>query len=332
MNSEAIMPTVEMDFLRTEVNDRKLRLEAAVANTPHDESLKSLLREVDSALERMDAGTYGICEECHDSIEKDRLLANPFVRYCLDHLNRAERDALQRDLDLAAQLQSKLLPPSDLRTLGWHTSYHYAPLGAVSGDYCDLIEHDGSLYFFLGDVSGKGIAASLLMTQIHALFRNFLTMGIPLSLVVSHVNRAICEKVLTGNYVTIVCGRATPDGAVEIYNAGHPPVIATNRDNVLLLESTGIPLGLFHEADLPATNLQLESGDTLFLYTDGLSEARNQDDEYGVDRVAELMKRHRHLCPTELVSACLDDLAAFTGRTARTDDLTVLALQRIGTA
>lgn len=327
------MPVAEqMEFLQAEVTDRKVRLESALAHSPHDQNLKSLLREVDSALDRMAAGTYGLCDECHDYIEKDRLLANPFVRYCLDHLNKAEFDALQRDLDLAAQLQSKLLPPTDLRTLGWHTSYHYAPLGAVSGDYCDLIEHDGSLYFFLGDVSGKGIAASLLMTQIHALFRNLLTMGIPLGIVVANVNRSICEKVLTGNYVTIVCGRATPNGEVEIYNAGHPPVIATNRDDILLLESTGIPLGLFHEASLPATNLQLEAGDTLFLYTDGLSEARRHDDEYGVDRLTELVRKHGRLCPTELVSVCLNDLVEFTGTTPRSDDLTLLALQHTGTA
>lgn len=326
------MAAVEMEFLQAEVTDRKLRLEAAVALVPHDENLKALLREVDSALDRMGAGTYGLCEVCHDTVEKDRLLSNPLVRYCLDHLNKSERDALQRDLDLATQLQSKLLPPTAFCACGWDTHYHYAPLGAVSGDYCDLIEHNGSLYFFLGDVSGKGIAASLLMTQIHALFRNLLTLGIPLSLVVAHVNRSICEKVLTGNYVTIVCGQATPDGDVEIYNAGHLPVIATKRDDILLLESTGIPLGLFHEANPPATKLQLDAGDTMFLYTDGLSEARNHEDEYGVDRLTELMRKHRRLCPTDLVSACLDDLAAFTGTTPRTDDLTLLALQRTGTA
>jgi sigma-B regulation protein RsbU (phosphoserine phosphatase) len=326
------MPTVETEFLQSEVTERKQRLEAAITLAPRDENLKSLLREVDSALDRMANGTFGLCDECHDPIEKDRLLANPLLRYCLDHLNKAERDALQQDLDLAAQLQNKLLPPINLRSCGWHTSYHYAPLGAVSGDYCDLIEHDGSLYFFLGDVSGKGIAASLLMTQIHALFRNLLTMGIPLSLVVAHVNRSICEKVLTGNYVTIVCGQAKPDGAVEIFNAGHLPVIATNRGNIVLLESTGIPLGLFQEANPPAATLQLDQGDTLFLYTDGLSESRNHEDEYGVDRLTELMKKHGRLCPTELVSLCLNDLAAFTGTTPRSDDLTLLALQRTATA
>jgi phosphoserine phosphatase RsbU/P len=329
---EVIMPAAEMDSLQSEVTERKLRLQAAVAVAPHDENLKSLLREVDSALDRMARGTYGLCEECHDTIEKDRLLANPLVRYCLDHLNRAERDALQRDLDLATQLQSKLLPPSALCACGWDTCYHYAPLGAVSGDYCDLIEHDGSLFFFLGDVSGKGISASLLMTQIHTLFRNFLSMGIPLSLVVAHVNRSFCEKVLTGHYITIVCGQAKPNGDVEIYNAGHPPVLAISRDDVLLLESTGIPLGLFHEAIPPATKLQLEAGDSLFLYTDGLSEALREDDEYGVDRLTELMGKHRRLSPKELVSVCLNDLAEFTGTTPRSDDLTLLALQRTAAA
>lgn len=326
------MATMEMEFLQAEVAERKQRLEAALTLAPRDQNLKSLLQEVDSALDRMAEGTFGLCEECHDPIENDRLLANPLIRYCLDHLNKAERDALQRDLDLAAQLQNKLLPPCKLQACGWDTCYHYAPLGAVSGDYCDLIEHDGSLYFFLGDVSGKGIAASLLMTQIHALFRNLLTMGMPLSLVVANVNRSLCEKVLTGNYVTIVCGRATPDGAVEIYNAGHLPVIVINRHSVQLFESTGIPLGLFHEASAPATKLQLDPGDTLFLYTDGLSEARNHEDEYGVDRLTELMGKHRHLPPPELVSVCLSDLSAFTGKTPRTDDLTILALQRTATA
>jgi sigma-B regulation protein RsbU (phosphoserine phosphatase) len=157
-------------------------------------------------------------------------------------------------------------------------------------------------------------------------------MGIPLSLVVSHVNRSICEKVLTGNYVTIVCGRATPTGEVEIYNAGHLPVIATSSGDILLLESTGIPLGLFHEATHSATTIQLEAGDTLFLYTDGLSEALRQEDEYGVERLTELMRKHGRLCPTELVAVCLNDLAEFTGTTPRSDDLTLLALQHLGTA
>jgi phosphoserine phosphatase RsbU/P len=76
-----------------------------------------LLREVDSALDRFAAGTYGLCETCHDTVERDRLLADPLIRYCLDHLTKTQRASLQRDLDLASELQRGLLPPAGSQEL-----------------------------------------------------------------------------------------------------------------------------------------------------------------------------------------------------------------------
>src|SRR5215472_10168248 len=137
------MATLEVAFLHDQLEERKRRLKAAIALAPQKTGLAGLLHEVDSALERMDNGSYGQCEECHDPIEQDRLLADPLVRYCLDHLSPSQRAALQRDLDLASQVQRNLLPQESLRAAGWETSYHYAPLGPVSGDYCDLIPSDG---------------------------------------------------------------------------------------------------------------------------------------------------------------------------------------------
>jgi len=107
----------------------------------------------------MTNGAYGLCHRCHEPIEQDRLLADPLLCYCLDHLSRSQLDALQRDLELASQVQPNLLPQMNLCTSGWETSYHHAPLGTVSGDYCDLIPSDGQLFFALGDVSGKGVTA-----------------------------------------------------------------------------------------------------------------------------------------------------------------------------
>ena len=146
------MATLEIDFLHNQLEERKRRLEAAITLSPQKSGLAELLHEVDSALERMAKGTYGICDECHESIEQDRLLTDPLVCYCLDHLTPPQRDALQRDLDLAAQVQRNLLPRAGLSTGGWETSYYYAPFGPVSGDYCDLIASDGQLFFVLGDV------------------------------------------------------------------------------------------------------------------------------------------------------------------------------------
>jgi sigma-B regulation protein RsbU (phosphoserine phosphatase) len=322
------MATLEIAFLHNQLEERKRRLEQAIALAPQNGSFAGLLRQVDSALERMAKGSYGMCETCHDPVEEDRLMADPLVCYCLDHLTQPQRAALQRDLDLASEVQRKLLPQAGLRAGNWETSYHYAPIGPVSGDYCDLIPSDGQLFFVLGDVSGKGVAASMLMTQLHALFRSLTGMAMPLAPMVSQVNRVFCESALAGQYATLVCGQAKPTGEVEIHNAGHWPAIIVGRGGVLRIESTGLPLGLFHEAELSATRLTLERGDTLFLYSDGLSEARGAGDEYGVDRVVSLLRQQSTRPLDALIAACLDDLRTFTKGAALSDDLTLLAIRR----
>ncbi len=322
------MATLEVNFLQGQLEERKRRLEAAVASAPQNSGLAGLLHEVDAALDRMAEGTYGLCVECHESVEQDRLLADPLVRYCLDHLTQGQRTALQRDLDLASQLQRNLLPENGLRMGDWETSYHFAPLGAVSGDYCDLIPSDGRLLFLLGDVSGKGVAASMLMAQLHALFRSLTGMSLPLGQIVAQVNRFFCESALAGQYATLVCGLAQPSGDVEILNAGHCPAIVVGSNGVSCVESTGMPLGMFIETEFSATHVQLEAGDTLFLYTDGLSEASNESDEYGVDRVMTLVNQQAARQPAELIDACLDDVRAFTNGVPSFDDMTVLALRR----
>jgi phosphoserine phosphatase RsbU/P len=324
--------TLEISFLQGQLEERKRRLKQAIALTPQNGvksgGLAALLREVDSALERMDEGTYGLCEECHDSIERDRLLSDPLVRYCLDHLTQQQRTALQRDLDLAAAVQRKLLPQTNLCVNNWETSYHYAPFGPVSGDYCDLIPFDGQLFFVLGDVSGKGVAASMLMTQLHALFRSLTGPGLPLSQIIAQANRVLCESALTGQYATLVCGQASATGEVEVHNAGHLPVIINRRDGALQIESMGFPLGMFLDGEFPVSRHKLEAGDTLFIFSDGLSEADVAGEEYGVDRVTRLLQKQSGRQAAELIAACLDDLRTFTGGSPQMDDLTLLAVQR----
>jgi sigma-B regulation protein RsbU (phosphoserine phosphatase) len=321
------MATAEMDFLRGQLEERKSRLEVVLAHAPGEAALEALLREVDAALDRMAAGTYGMCETCHDTVERDRLLADPLLRYCLDHLTAHERDALQLDLDLASELQRGLLPPADLQVDNWETSYHYAPLGPVSGDYCDLYPCHGQLFFMLGDVAGKGVAASMRMTQIHALFRSLIGMGLPLAEIVVHINRLLCDSGLSGRYATLVCGRAEPGGDVELFNAGHLPVIAVERGGVRLLESTGFPLGMFRDASFTSARLRLCGGDLLFLYTDGLSEAPGKDGEYGIDRLMDLVGRQTSSCAAVLISTCIEDMRRFVGAAPGLDDVTLLAIR-----
>src|ERR1700724_279439 len=306
------MATAEQTYLRSELQQRRERLHAALHSPAADASLSQLLTAVDAALRRIDQGTFGLCETCHDTVEQERLLADPLVRFCLDHLTSAEQRALESDLSLAARIQRALLPKPGLAPAGRHVRFHYQPAGMVSGDYCDLLETDSGLLFMLGDVSGKGVAASMLMSHLHATFRSLADGDLPLDRMVEAANRIFCESTLAGQFATLVVGRASRDGSVEFVSAGHLPVLHLHCDGATPKDSTGVPLGMFCDAHFPVHQLKLAHGDTLLLYTDGLTEARNRaGTEYGLHRIRALAARHVRMKPAGLISECIGDLLSF---------------------
>ncbi len=317
--------------VRTQLTTRRQKLEDALAVSPEREYLTDLLQEVDAALDRLEAGTFGLCEVCHETIESERLEADPLVRFCLDHLTPPQQRALEQDLTLATHIQSALLPQRDLVHGGWRTAYHYEPAGPVSGDYCDLVtSEDGSLYFMLGDVSGKGVPASMLMSHLHALFRALIGVGLPLVQMVERASRVFCESTLASQYATLVCGKAGKDGDVELCNAGHLPPLWVRDSEIQGIDATGLPLGLFCGEKFAADHIRLKRGDQLILFTDGLTEA--QDDkgvEFGVQPLMEAAKRHRGLPARELVRAFTAKAEAFRSRMPGRDDLTLLVIERI---
>jgi sigma-B regulation protein RsbU (phosphoserine phosphatase) len=199
----------------------------------------------------------------------------------------------------------------------------------VSGDYCDLLETNDGLLFLLGDVAGKGVAASMLMSHLHATFRSLAEAGLPLDRMVEDANRIFCESTFAGQFATLVVGRAAPDGSVEFVSAGHLPVLHIHRDGATAKDSTGVPLGMFCNTRFPIHRLALAQGDTLFLYTDGLTEARNlAGQEYGLQRIRALAAGNTGIEPDGLISKCLEDLFRFGEGLKQTDDLTLLAVRR----
>src|SRR5437867_8730704 len=245
--------TVE-SLLREQLTERRERLESAATAVPGDEQVKRLLREVDAALERMDRGTFGVCVSCHDSVEADRLVADPLLEYCIDHLTPTEQRRLEQDLDLAARVLRGLLPPASLSFPGYEVARHYEGAGPVSGDYCDAVgAEDGSLYFAIGDVSGKGVAASMLMAHLHASLRALVPLNMPLDQLVARASSLFCESALPSHFATLVLGRAARAGEVEISNAGHvPPLIARGRE-IERVAPNGIPIGMFCDARFTVT-------------------------------------------------------------------------------
>jgi sigma-B regulation protein RsbU (phosphoserine phosphatase) len=321
----------DISVLRPQILERRQRLQAAAAAGGDAAYLRELLEEVDAALHRLDHGGFGLCEACHEPIETERLLANPLARFCLDHLSDQEKNSLEGDLEMATRIQARLLPARDLRFSGWDTHYHYQPAGAVSGDYCELMAQDaqGAWFFALGDVAGKGVAASLLMTHLSAILRSLLTFSLSVPEVMSRANRLFCESTLASHYATLVCGRVTSDAVAELGNAGHCPPLAVAAHGVRRVEGAGLPLGLFCQAEYAARRVELPHGESLVLYSDGLTEATNPaGEEFGEQRLIHALHEHSTLAAQPLAAAVLQDLAAFRRDTPLADDLTLLVLRR----
>jgi len=324
------------DTLRIELEQRRSRLTEAVARAGETAQLRALISEVDTALDQMRAGTFGRCVVCHDPIEHDILMADPLTRTCLTHLSAGERRALEQDLDLAGRIQLRLLPRQTLAVPGWEIAYHFEPAGTVGGDYCDVIQSEASpdVFILLGDVSGKGVAASILMANLHATFRSLADAGLPVEALMARANRLFCQSTLDTHYATLVCGRAAPTGEIEVVNAGHWPALVVRGDGVETVGATGVPLGLFCGSEYKPARVALAPGELLVLHTDGLSEARNPaGDEYGTGhvttRLAELAAAGER-DPHRVAAACLRDLAAFRDGTPLQDDLTLMVVRRAG--
>ena len=319
------------DFiLRQQLVDRRHQLERALSAGVVGLQVQKLIQEVDAALSRMESGTYGLCDVCHEPIETDRLISDPLARFCLDHLTPDQQSALESDLELAAKIHKGLLPEAYLHYGGWEAAYHYEPAGIVSGDYCDLVPgRNGEFYFILGDVTGKGVAASMLMVHLQAMFRTLIPMGLPLPELVEHASRVFCQSTLPTHYATLVCGRAGDSGEVEVCNAGHIPPLLISRAGVVQIEPTGLPLGAFCDEQFNTSRIQVEPGQSLFLYTDGLSEARDGGGlMYGSDRVREMALWHQGSRPNDLIESCLKDLVVFRKGMPAGDDLTLMVLRR----
>jgi len=317
-------------FLKQQLVERRGRLGRALSAGTSELQVERLIREVDAALARMDAGTFGLCEVCHEPIETERLISDPLARFCLDHLTPQQQRALESDLELAAKIQGGLLPVSHLHHRGWEAAYHYEPARIVSGDYCDLVpSSSGDLYFVLGDVAGKGVAASMLMAHLQAMFRSLIPMGLALAELVERASRIFCQSTLPTHYATLVCGKAGPSGELEICNAGHPPPLLISGGRVDEIAPTGLPLGAFCDEQFATSRVRIEPGHAILLYTDGLSEARDAGGRmYGSDRIRELALTQKGAPPKEMIGNCLKDLAAFRREVPAGDDLTIMAIRR----
>lgn len=324
------MEAEKLEYYHERLVESKNKITEFIKESPPEE-IRKLLHEIDDALLRIQDGTYGICQVCNDPIEPERLAADPLSMFCLDHLTAKQQKNLEQDINLAAKIQHNLLPSKELTFDGWDIAFHYEPAGVVSGDYCDIIRTGDSVYPFyviLGDVAGKGISAAMLMNQLHATFHALIPLNLSPEELMERMNRVLCESTLDDHFATLLLAIVNSDGVIKICNAGHCHPILHNGES-REIESTGIPLGVMHDAHYESQYIALNSGDTLFLYTDGLIEAMKEEEVFGTKKLL-MPKFERRICSSsQIIENTLEEFHEFLGVYEKSDDLTILVLKKL---
>jgi phosphoserine phosphatase RsbU/P len=243
----------------------------------------------------------------------------------------ARRERIDREIEIAREVQERLFP-QQLPTLPGH-SIHGAcrPAQGVGGDYYDVLSlHDGSLGLAIGDVSGKGISAALLMASLRASLRG-MTMDGPadLALLMSRVNRLVYESSATNRYATFFFAIYEPMQRLLRYvNAGHNPPYVLRNSEVHPLEGGGPVIGLLPDALYEECRLLLQPGDLLLAYTDGISEALNtQDQEWGEERMVAAARSRLLENAGTILRHIVNEADRFAATAPQHDDMTLLLMK-----
>jgi serine phosphatase RsbU (regulator of sigma subunit) len=246
----------------------------------------------------------------------------------------AEKQRVSQELALAWRIQQSFLPPSLPEIEGWEVTAVLKPARETCGDFYDLIPLPNGRYgLLIADVADKGMAAALFMALSRTLLRTFAVQhDARPDLALQAANERILLDTHSDQFVTLFYGILDPQtGALTYSNAGHsPPYLLSPDGQRQTLANTGIPLGIFPDVIWEQATVRLEPGDLLLLYTDGVTEAHNQElAAFGETRLLDLLRANRSQTAVATQQVILQALADFTGAAPQFDDVAIMALKRL---
>jgi sigma-B regulation protein RsbU (phosphoserine phosphatase) len=245
---------------------------------------------------------------------------------------RLDRERLERELSLASEIQQRFQPTAPPIVPGYELQGISFPCYEIGGDYYDFIEReDGRLVIALGDVSGKGTAAALLMSSLHAAVHAQSASHDSLVATISAVNKYLAENIPANRFVTLFYAELDPaSGALSFLNAGHnPPLIVHAAGTVEQLASGGLPLGIKPDAEYREGRTQLQHGDVLCIYSDGVTEATSPTgEEFGPTRLYEVVSRNIDASAAGIRDRIESALTKFAQGTSAADDITLVIVKR----
>ena len=320
----------------------------------------SLTRTITGAIHNLYEGTehiksgdfsHRIAVEGHDQLAELALSFNGMT----ENLERLfvvekEQERLQSEIAIAREVQSQLFPRGALAMKTVELTGVCHPARMVSGDYYDFIRlHDSNLALAIGDVAGKGISAALLMASIQSIMRTQLTAGIPMQAaaapggnghtrellsaaeLVSQLNQQVCANTAPEKFATFYFGLYDDESRVLTYtNAGHLPPILMRDGQAERLEVTGTVVGAFPFARYEEKTVQLQAGDLLVAFTDGIVEPENAYGEaFGEEKLIDLLLRYEQRESEEIMARIMETVEQWTGSSELSDDMTLLVARGV---
>jgi sigma-B regulation protein RsbU (phosphoserine phosphatase) len=290
------------------------------------------LQVIDQSLRKIDDGTFGICEVCQAPVEDVLLRMDYTSTVCLGHFSQEELRQLESELELSQVVQRGLLPQQAPNIPGLAVAAFSRPAQIVSGDYFDFVQfRDGGHGIVMADVSGHGVSAGMLMSSLQTAFQTLVPVSDSPLDVLERINHLYAHNIKFTTFVTVFFGKLSADSRTFTYgSAGHNSafLFRPSRQEEVLLHPTGPAIGLMEGFHVGAAQVQLDPGDALVLYTDGVTEAANPEGEqFGLDRLAEVIRPNHSLSPESLIQRILSAVNSFTGGSPLVDDVTLVAVR-----
>src|SRR5258706_10055178 len=272
------------------------------------------------------------------SVEFDLHFWAGLLLFLLLMLEIADRVVMKRDLQIAREIQTWLLPGAPPQIPGLSVAYTTRPANTVAGDYYDVFPRPGKtnneenrVVFAVADVAGKSIPAAMLMATFQASLKTLSTAQVPLQELVSNMNKYACSNSQGGLRFTTAF-LAEYDAARRIFhyiNAGHNnPILRRSSALIERLDVGGFPPGILPDANIDAASVALAPGDWLIIFTDGLVEAVNaRDEDFDEPRLLSALEAGKSTTPKELLDRLMRDLDLFVGSTPQHDDVTCLLVK-----
>ncbi|MFA9452316.1 MAG: SpoIIE family protein phosphatase [Candidatus Aminicenantaceae bacterium] len=245
-----------------------------------------------------------------------------------------EQEKSKKELSLAEDIQKGLLPQKNPEVEGFEIVGINIPCLQIGGDYYDFLEIDEErMGIVIADVSGKGVGASLLMASLRAALQTEVHIGYNLDEMAGRLNNLVHRSTAPNLFISFFyCELNTKTGDLRYLNSGHnPPLILDKKKKITHLESCGLCLGMFPAQDYVSIVIKLNPGDTALLYTDGLTESRNKENQELTDEgLGKLLKKHQKLPAEKLMQTIFEELEVFTDGAEPMDDMTLVIIKRNG--